>query len=305
MAFNGLISTFGNRTMPFLAILRHDLRTLRESWLVRIWLVATALVAILLAMSNWAQFPTAPLIASLLFPYLVFPWFLVVMVLGVNPVSGSRLEPLADGFLSRPVTRHEYLLAVWAARVVAVLGVYFLVMVPMVLVVTLANRPVPVDHVTLYGMIAALAVVGLVLTFQVSLAFLLGTLLRRPLLAIVLLVFFWSSVNTVFHTFKLQSFSPLSLSQALPTLLRQPWRSGDANSGSLTSEVDVEELQRQTANFLNVLSGGAPQKTEAKPAFFETTDYKDFSLLRVLLGYGIPTLAAVGLSILCFCWRDL
>ena len=287
-----------------MAILRHDLRTLRESWLVRIWLVATALVALLLAMSNWARFPTAPLIASLLFPFLVFPWFLVVMILGVNPVSGSRLEPLADGFLSRPVTRYEYLLAVWAARVVAVLGVYLLVMVPIVLVVTLANRPAPADHVTLYGIVAALAVVALVLTFQVSLAFLMGTLLRRPLLAIVLLLFFWYPLNTVFHTFKLQSFSPISLSQALPTLLRQPWRS-DANSESLTNELDVEELQRQTTNFLSVLSGAPPQKTEAKPEFFETTDYKDFSLLRVLLGYGIPTLAAVGLSVLCFCWRDL
>jgi len=288
-----------------MAILRHDLRTLRESWLVRIWLVATALVAILLAMSNWATFPTAPLIASLLFPYLVFPWFLVVMVLGVNPVSGSRLEPLADGFLSRPVTRHEYLLAVWGARVVAVLGVYFLVVLPLVLVITLANRPAPADHVTLYGIVAALAVVALVLTFQVSLAFFTGTLLRRPLLAIVLLLFFWYPLNMVLNVFKLESFSPISLSQALPTLLRQPWRSGDADSQNLTSEVDVEELQRQAANFLNVLSGGAPPKPEAKPAFFESTDYQDFSLLRVLLGYGIPTLASVGLSLLCFCWRDL
>jgi ABC-type transport system involved in multi-copper enzyme maturation permease subunit len=305
MAFSGLISTFGNRTMPLLAILRHDLRTLRESWLVRIWLGASALLGLLVAMSNWANFPTAWLIASLLFPYLVFPWFLVVMVLGVNPVSGSRLEALADGFLSRPVTRYEYLLAVWAARVVAVLGVYFLVMVPMVLVVTLANRPVPADHVTLYGIVAALAVVGLVLTFQVSLAFLLGTLLRRPLLAIVLLLLFWSQVNVLLHPFKVQSFSPLSLSQALPTLLRQPWHAGDAASRSAAREVDIEELQRATASFFSAFSGSPPQKTETKRGFFETTDYKDFSLLRVLLGYGIPTLAAVALSVLCFCWRDL
>lgn len=289
--------------MPFMAILRHDLRTLRESWLVRIWLVATALLAILLAMSNWAQFPTSHLIASLLFPYLVFPWALVVMVLGVNPVSGSRLEPLADGFLSRPVTRHEYLLAVWGARVVAVLGVYVLVMLPMVVIITLANRPAPEDHVTLYGIIAALAVVALVLTFQVSLAFLTGTLLRRPLLAIVLLLFFWSSVNTVFHTFKLQSLSPLSLSQALPTLLRQPWRSGSGDVAN--AEIDIEAFKQLPTTFKGLLFGGEPQEPAAKPGFYESTDYKDFSLLRVLLGYGMPTLAAVGLSLLCFCWRDL
>jgi len=44
---------------------------------------------------------------------------------------------------------------------------------------------------------------------------------------------------------------------------------------------------------------------QRNPAFFERDNYKDFSLLRVLLGYGIPTLAAVGLATLCFCRRDM
>ena len=70
--------------MPFLMILRHDLRTLVESWLVRLWLVATVLLTMFLTLANWDNFQTAPMIASLLFPYLVFPWFLVVMVLGVR-----------------------------------------------------------------------------------------------------------------------------------------------------------------------------------------------------------------------------
>jgi hypothetical protein len=65
----------------------------------------------------------------LLFPYLVFPWFLVVMVLGISPVTGSRLDSLSDGILSRPITRYEYLLAAWAARVTAVLAVYLVLKV--------------------------------------------------------------------------------------------------------------------------------------------------------------------------------
>jgi ABC-type transport system involved in multi-copper enzyme maturation permease subunit len=290
--------------MPLVAILRHDLRTLRESWLVRIWLAASALVCLLLAMSNWGRFPTAPLIASLLFPYLVFPWFFVVMVLGVNPVSGSRLEALADGFLSRPIARYEYLLALWGARVVAVLGVYLLVMVPAVAIVALANRPVAADHVTLYGIVAALGVVALVLVLQVSLGFLLGTLLRKPLLAIVLLLFFWYPVNIVLNTFKAESLSPISLSQALPTLLRQPWHSPEEGSDGQANAIDAEELQR-AMDFFKAFGGPSPQKTEHNLAYFESTDYKDFSLLRVVLGYGIPTLVSVGLAVLCFCLRDL
>lgn len=291
--------------MPFLAILQHELRTLWESWLVRLWLIATALLTLILTVSSWSHFQTAPLIASLLFPYLVFPWFLVVMVLGVSPVSGSRSEALADGILSRPVTRYEYLLAAWSARVLLVLGVYLVVIVPAISVVTLADRPVPDDTVTLYGVLGALGVVGLVLTFLVSLGFLLGTLLRKTLLAVVLLVFIWLPINLVLNIFSLEEFSPISLNQAVPTLLRQPWRKAEADLQNTASDEELQALARQTAHFLSVLSG-VPQKVANRtPAFFDRDEFDDFSLARVILGYGIPTLVAITLATLCFCLRDL
>ena len=85
---------------------------------------------------------------------------------------------------------------------------------------------------TVYGIIASLAVVGLVLTFLVSLAYLLGTLFRRPLLAIVVVLFIWYPSNLILSTFSLEAFSTLSLSQALPKLFRTPWRAEtDAGGG--------------------------------------------------------------------------
>ena len=80
-------SKLGTRMMPYLAILQHDLKTLWASRLVRLWLVATVVLTFILTASNWFQFQDAPLIASLLFPYLVFPWFFVVVVLGVRLAS--------------------------------------------------------------------------------------------------------------------------------------------------------------------------------------------------------------------------
>ncbi|MBC8355618.1 MAG: hypothetical protein H8E66_26870, partial [Planctomycetes bacterium] len=76
-----------------------------SSWLVRLWLVATALLAMIQLLSNWGSFQTAPLIAILLLPYIIFPWSLMVMMLSVNPLSGSQSGVAADGILSRPVTR--------------------------------------------------------------------------------------------------------------------------------------------------------------------------------------------------------
>ena len=301
----GSISPFGTRMMPFLVILRHDLRTLIESWLVRLWLVTTVLLTMFLTLANWDKFQTAPMIASLLFPYLVFPWFLVVMVLGISPVSGSQAEALADGMLSRPVTRYEYLLASWSARVVLVLSVYLVVMIPSICLLILWERPVPQDTVTLYGISAALAVVGLVLTFQVSLAFLLGTVLHRPILTIVVLLFLWYPVNSVLHAFQLEQFSPISLSQATPTLLRQSWRPLPANVPIEMSDQELDALARQAAHFLNVLSGAdAGKAADENQPFFDRQEFDDISLARVVLGYGIPTLAAITLATLSFSRRD-
>jgi ABC-type transport system involved in multi-copper enzyme maturation permease subunit len=305
MDSSGSISTLGTRLMPFLAILRHDLRSLAGSWLVRLWLAAAFLLTFALTASTWRQFQTAPMIASLLFPWLVFPWFVVVMVLGVNPLTGSRAESLADGFLSRPIARYEYLLALWAARVLVVLGCFLLVTVPAIAVATLANRAVPPDHVTVYGILAALAVVSLVLSLQVSLAFLVGTLLRRTLLAVVVLLFLWYPANLLLSTFHLEAFSPISLNQAVPTLLRQPWRASD-QAGGADRELEMEQLARQAADSLGALFAGvADDRPPRRPSFFEREEVRDFSLTRVLLGYGIPTLAAIALATFCFCRRDM
>ena len=298
-------SKLSTRMMPYLAILQHDLRALRASRLVRLWLAATAVLTLMLALANWPKFQNAPLIASLLFPYLVFPWFFVVVVLGVSPVSGSRAEALADGILSRPVGRCEYLLATWSARVVLVWGVYLLVLIPVIALVTLAKRPVPKDTVTVYGIVTTLFVVGLVHTFLVSLGFLMGTLLRKPLLAVVVLIFVWYPISLILSVFSLEEFSPISLNQALCTQLRQPWRQVEGDLKVNINKGDKDAVPSQFSQILSVLSGAKPKPKPAKPEFFESKKFANFSLLRVTLGYGLPTLMAVILATLSFYWRDL
>jgi len=293
------------RMMPYLAILRHDMRTLWSSRLVRLWLGATALLTLLLTGSNWANFQDGTLIASLLFPYLVFPWFLVVVVLGVTPVSGAQTETLADGILSRPVSRLEYLLATWSARVALVLGVYLVVTVPAIVLIMLAKRPVAADTVTIYGIATSLGVVGLVLTFLVSLGFLTGTVLRKPLLAVVVLIFIWYPIGLILSIFSLEEFSPISLNRAISTQLRQSWRQSDDEAKGETKPEDAYAFTDQMSNFFNVLSGSPSEPKASKPDFFEGQKFDDFSLLRVTLGYGLPTLASVFLAALSFYWRDL
>ena len=285
--------------MPSLAILQHELRSLRSSWLVRLWLAGSLLLAFLILAPGWGSLQTAPLLAAELVPFLVVPWCLVVMVLGVTPMSGGRAEEMADGILCRPVTRAEYLLAAWAARVLVVLGVYLVVLVPAALLITLAERRVQEDSVTLYGVTASLGAVGLVLLFQVSLGFLLGTLLRSTLLAIVVLLFVWLPVNIVLDTFSLETFSPISLNRAMPRLLRQPW------SETAEAAAPVEGFEA-VGSWMDRFSAAFSAPVESRdPKFFQREGYDDFSLTWVVLGYASATLLSVGLATTVFCLRDL
>jgi ABC-type transport system involved in multi-copper enzyme maturation permease subunit len=289
------------RLMPTLAILQHDLGTLASNWLVRLWLLLSGLLVFVVVSSNWPRVEDGPLIAMTLIPYLFMPWFLVVIMLGVGPVAGARAESLSDGILSRPVTRYEYLLASWAARVITVLGVFLVVVVPAILLIMLADRPESTDPVTSYGVLASLFVVSLVLTLQVSLAFLLGTLLRRQMVAVALLAMGWLVSAAVLGTFQLEEFSPISLSQAMPQLLTQPWNEEEEKE-EVTEATDFSQVFKPMGDLMG-FSAPPPKKDDDK--FFDDEAYEDVSLWRVTLGYGIPTLLSIALATLVFCRRDL
>jgi len=107
------------------------------------------------------------------------------------------------------------------------------------------------------------------------------------------------------NAFSLEEFSPISLNQAIPTLLRQPWSPPEADSQSQPAEGRWQDAAKQVSDFMKVFSEGPPARSEPKPGFFNRDEFQDFSLTRVVLGYGLPTLAAIGLATLCFCFRDL
>jgi hypothetical protein len=184
-----------------------------------------------------------------------------------------------------------------------VLGVYLAVTVPAIVLIVLAKRPVPDDTVTIYGIVTSLGVVGLVLAFLVSLGFLAGTLLRKPLLALVVLIFIWYPIGLTLSIFSLEEFSPISLNRAISTQLRRPWHQSDDEAKAQPE--DAYAFTDQMSNFFNVLSGSPSEPKASKPDFFEGQKFEDFSLLRVILGYGLPTLASVFLAALSFYWRDL
>ncbi len=132
-----------------------------------------------------------------------------------------------------------------------------------------------------------------------------GEVATASLLAVVVLIFIWYPIGLILSIFSLEEFSPISLNRAISTQLRRSWRETDAEAKDNANVQDADVITDQVSNFFSVLSGVQPKPKASKPDFFEGEKFDDFSLLRVTLGYGLPTIAAVILASLCFYWRDM
>jgi hypothetical protein len=95
------------------------------------------------------------------------------------------------------------------------------------------------------------------------------------------------------------------LNQAIPTLLRQPWREASPGSEEVDVKAEWDVLAREAADFLSGLSGVPQRPRTAEPEFFHRGDFQDFSLLSVALGYGGAAVLAIALATLHFCRLDL
>ena len=110
----------------------------------------------------------------------------------------------------------------------------------------------------------------------------------------------WLVSAAVLGAFKLEEFSPFSLSKAMPVLLCQPWREEDRVPDAIEAE-KISEMIDSVGSWFGVDAPPPPKKNQ----YFDREAFADISLWRVSLGYGIPTLLSIGLATLVFCRRDL
>ena len=138
-----------------------DLGSLLRSWVLRLWLVLTMAFALVMLLGRShppltgsasadrvlaavlhpveAAAGDAFVVREILRSYMVI-WVTFVIVLTAGTVC-SELGVMADSVLSRGISRWHYFMAKLSARLVAVLGVYFLVMVPIALILWLRAEP--------------------------------------------------------------------------------------------------------------------------------------------------------------------
>lgn len=168
----------------FLAILRYDLSQLTQSWVSRIWiplLVVPALFLVVVAATEdeLASETLAAYVIAVLMPLSA----LAVAVLTAGAIAGEA-QIIADGILSRSVTRNEFVSAKIVSRLGFVLIVYLAVMIPFAyLVIRYAEA-----DVSYAGLLVGLFTAALLLTFLGALGLTLSTVMTNVMVSVLVLL---------------------------------------------------------------------------------------------------------------------
>lgn len=209
-----------NKFLPYWAVLQTDLRQTARSWVYRLWVLMSVLAAggFLLYRVGLQQeagiFQSAAAQCGELFRVMVVGSLALVVVLAVSAISAEK-GTVADSVLSRGISRHQYFLAKWHARLVVVTATFALLAAGMLLSGYFLFKADTGTDLTLAGGLAAIVAVAAVLAVIVSWGVVIGALSNGTVLGITV---FWLLLYGAGF---------------LMTLLPEPWPSPDRELGRL------------------------------------------------------------------------
>jgi ABC-type transport system involved in multi-copper enzyme maturation permease subunit len=120
-----------NRWLPYWAVFQADLGQTLRSWVYRFWVLASALATAGFLLSRAAPARQLGVLHNAsdflndLLHWFVLGSITLIIILTAGSISGER-GSLADSILSRGISRYQYFLGKWHARLVAVLGAFLL-----------------------------------------------------------------------------------------------------------------------------------------------------------------------------------
>ncbi len=120
-----------NKFLPYWAVLQTDLRQTLRGWVYRLWVFMAVLAAGGILLYRVGVYKEAGILQSAaaqcgdLFRILLLGSLALVVVLAVSAV-GAEKGTVADSVLSRGISRHQYFLAKWHARLAVVVATFAL-----------------------------------------------------------------------------------------------------------------------------------------------------------------------------------
>lgn len=231
-----------NKFLPYWAVLQTDVRQTLRGWVYRLWLLMTVVAAAGFLLYRVGLHKEAGLVQSAaeqcgdLFRVLVLGSLALVVVLAVSAVGAER-GTVADSVLSRGISRHQYFLAKWHARLFVVLTT-FAVLAALVLAAgySLFRTDAETD-LTLGGGVAAVVAIAAMLAVIVSWGVVIGALTNGTMMGITV---FWLVLYGAGF---------------LLTLLPEPWPNPDRELGRLKFVLRGQFSEALLTNLVLVSAG--------------------------------------------------
>lgn len=182
-----------NKFLPYWAVLQTDLRQTLRSWVYRLWVLMTVAAAGGFLLYRVGLHREAGIIQSAatqcgdLFRMMVVGSLALVVVLAVSAISAEK-GAVADSVLSRGISRHQYFLAKWHARLVVVTLTFAALASVMLASGYLLFRADAESDLSLAGGLAAVVAVTAVLAVIVTGGVVIGSLTNGTVLGITV---FW------------------------------------------------------------------------------------------------------------------
>jgi len=210
-----------NRWLPYWAVLTMDVRQMVRSWVFRMWFLASVILSVGYLLHRAAIYQTGIIerasnyMAELLqFALLVGSTLVVILTAGT--ISSER-GIIADSVLSRGISRYQYFLGKWHARLVVILGSFLLLGTAIVVSSCFLLRN---DDVSWSGTAVALLLVAAVLAVVVSLGVAMSSLCQSTVLSIAILWMVLYGVGAGLYLVNYGQLNPARLLRLMPALLR-------------------------------------------------------------------------------------
>lgn len=182
-----------NKFLPYWAVLQTDLRQTLRGWVYRLWvfMAVLALGGVLLYRvgihKEAGMFQSAAVQCGDLFRMLVLGSLALIVVLAVSAV-GAEKGTVADSVLSRGISRYQYFLAKWHARLGLVVATFAVLAVSVLAATYFLFKSDAESDLSLVGGILAIIAVCAVLVAIVSWGVTIGALTNGTVLGITV---FW------------------------------------------------------------------------------------------------------------------
>jgi hypothetical protein len=209
------------RWLPYWAVFQSDSRQTFRSWVYRTWVLASVLSAVGYLLYRVGVYREAGIVQqastliSDLLRWSIFGSLTLIIVLSAGTISAER-GTMADSVLSRGISRYQYFLGKWHARLAMVLGT-FLAMGALVLACSFFFLH---EDLSLGGSLVALLTVAALLGVVVSGGVAASAVFSSTLLGIAVL---WIAVYGAGYALSLLPLhfpSPYQALNSLPYILR-------------------------------------------------------------------------------------